>query len=150
MEIMIVKVAQKMNNLLDKLLLFVVLIQFHDAFRSHCLYHLSPPPISNMCKLYLTFYSKYLELQCVAVLNLSFSSNFLWINLIPLKSILIPICEFSVLLLGLTSWTRQIWLYYNEVIFKHFWHILALSDWWSITWSHNSINSRFIYYTGPR
>ena len=37
MKIMIVKVAQKINNLLDIISLFVVLIYFDDAFCSHCL-----------------------------------------------------------------------------------------------------------------
>ena len=32
---MIVKVAQKMNNLLDMIWLFVVLIYFEDTFLSH-------------------------------------------------------------------------------------------------------------------
>ena len=36
-KIMIVKVALKMNNLLDMTRLFIVLIQFDNAFRSHCL-----------------------------------------------------------------------------------------------------------------
>ena len=32
-----VEVAQKINNLLDMVSLFVALIWFGDAFRSHCL-----------------------------------------------------------------------------------------------------------------
>ena len=36
-KIMIVKVALKMINLLDMTRLFIVFIQFDNAFRSHCL-----------------------------------------------------------------------------------------------------------------
>ena len=78
------------------------------------------------------------------------SLKLLWINLIPLKSIFVPICYFSVLLLGLTSWTKQIWLYCNEVIFKHFWHKLHITRLIEYYISQNSINSRFIYCIGPR
>ena len=55
MKIMIEKVAQKMNNLLDMISLFVVLIWFDDVF----LFSLPITfPISNMSTLYLIFWSK--------------------------------------------------------------------------------------------
>ena len=54
-KIMIVKVAQKMNNLLDMISLFVALIWFDDVF----LFSLPITfPISNMSTLYLIFWSK--------------------------------------------------------------------------------------------